>query len=68
MTMWPGYGDGPHHSPIRILQLIMFDNGEPNCIIDTAFCNAACASGVRDKVPFTPPSAGMVPEDGGTKR
>lgn len=43
MTMWPGYGDRPYHSPIRI---DAFEDlgGE----LSVEFLNAAYAQGVRD--------------------
>jgi hypothetical protein len=44
-TMWPGYIDGPYHSPIRVdaLQPCHLGNGRA----DLTFLNAAYAGGVQ---------------------
>jgi hypothetical protein len=44
-TMWPGYGDTPYHSPIRVEHIRTYQDGSRH--FDLHFLNAGYANGVQ---------------------
>ena len=44
LTMWPGYGDGPYHSPILVREVRVRGQRRFNLL----FVNAAYAAGVQE--------------------
>ncbi len=46
MAMYPGYGDQPYHSPIRVERLVPFKDGSRR--LDLHFFNLFYATGVQD--------------------